>query len=70
MLPLTLFFVYRHDYSFRSSKKWLFNERFFVFFERHAQSQNKQLLPDLSLNKFFDKPFLISTFNPQEALNK
>ena len=43
MLPLTLFFVYRHDYSFSSGKKWLFSEMFFLFLGRHVQSKNKQL---------------------------
>ena len=43
MLPLTLFFIYRHDYSFGSDKKWLFNEIFFLFLERRVQSKNKQL---------------------------
>ena len=43
MLPLTLFFIYRHDYSFRSGKKWLFSERFFLFLERRVHIKNKQL---------------------------
>ena len=36
MLPLTLFFIYRHDYSFGSGKKWLFSERFFLFLRKHV----------------------------------
>ena len=43
MLPLTLFSIYRHDYSFGSDKKWLFSERFFMFLERRVQSKYKQL---------------------------
>ena len=30
MLPLTLFFIYRHDYCFGSGKNCLFSERFFL----------------------------------------
>ena len=55
MLPLTLFFIYRHDYSFSSGKKWLFSERFFLFLEKLVHNKNEQLLlPDFFLNKFFD----------------
>ena len=55
MLPLSLFFIYRHEYSFSSSKKWLFSEIFFLFLERHVHSKNKQLLlQDFSLNNCFD----------------
>ena len=60
MLPLTLFFIYRHEYSFNSGKKWLFSETFFMFLERRVQNKNKLLLPDLSLNKFFDQTFFDS----------
>ena len=71
MLPLTLFFIYRHDYSFGSGKKWLFSERFFLFLGRRVQSKNKQLFHQVfpQIN-FLNKPFLIGTFNPQEVLNK
>ena len=44
MLPLTLFFIHRHDYSFGSGKKWLFSEGFFLFLGSRIQSENKQLL--------------------------
>ena len=27
MLHLNLFFIYRHEYSFSSDKKWLFREK-------------------------------------------
>ena len=43
MLPLTLVFIYRHDYSVGSGKKWLFSKRFFLFLGRCAQSKYKQL---------------------------
>ena len=50
-----LFFVYIHQYSFSSDKKWLFIERFLLFLERHVYRKNKQLLlPDFSVNNFFD----------------
>ena len=59
MLPLTLFFIYRYDYSFGSSKKLLFNERFLLFLGRRVQSKNKQLFSQIfpEIN-FFMKPFL------------
>ena len=70
MLPLTLFFVCRHDYSFGSGKKWLFSERFFLFLGRCVQSKNKQLFRQIFfLDNYLIKPFLISTFNLQEVLN-
>ena len=69
-LSLTLFFIYRHDYSFGSGEKWLSSERFFLFSTKRAQSKNKQLLCKIfpKINVLV-KLFLISTFNPQEALN-
>ena len=55
MLPLTLFFIYSDKYSFSSGEKLLFSERIFLFLEMCVHNKNKQLLlPDLSLNKFFD----------------
>ena len=63
MLPLTLFFIYEHEYSFSSVKKWLFSERFLLFLERLVHSKNKQLLvPDFSLNNFFDQTFFDKYF--------
>ena len=43
MLPVTLFFIHRHDLVFVEAKKWLFSERFFLVLERRVQSKNKQL---------------------------
>ena len=40
MLPLTLFFIYSHKYSFSSCKKWLLSEKFFLFLERCVHSKN------------------------------
>ena len=54
ILPLTLFFIYRHDYSLSSVE--CKNKQFF-----------RQIFP---LIIFSIKPFLINTFNPQEVLNK
>ena len=55
MLPLTLIFIYRHEYSFSSNKKGLLSERFFFFLERRVHNKNKQLLlPDFSLKHIFD----------------
>ena len=54
MLPLTLFFIYRHDYSFGSGKKMAIQWKILSFFRE----------------PFLIKPFLVSTFEPQEALNK
>ena len=64
-------FYLQHDYSFRSGKKWLFSEGFFLFLGRRVQSKNKQLLRQIfhGIN-FLIKPFLISTFNSQDVLNK
>ena len=60
LLPLTLFFVYSHKYSFSSSKKLLFSERFFLFSERCVNSKNKHLLlSDFSINRLFIRPVLI-----------
>ena len=59
MLPLTLFSIYRQDYSFSSGKKCLLSERFYIFLGRRVES-----------NSCLIKPLLISTFNPQEVLNK
>ena len=61
ILPLTLFSIYRHEYSFGSRKKWLFSEGFFLFLERRVHSKNKQLFSPI----FPFKPFLLSTLNPQ-----
>ena len=66
MLSLTLFFIYRYDYSFGSGKKWLFSEGFFLFLERRVHSKNKQLFCQI----FPFKPFLISTLNPQAKNTK
>ena len=63
MLPLTLFFIYRHGYSFGSSRKWLFSERFFLFLERRVHSKNKQLFCQIFrkiknlVKTFFDSYF-------------
>ena len=54
MLTSALFFIYRHEYSFSSCKKWPFSEKIFLFLERYIHSKNKQL--------FLITPFLISTF--------
>ena len=71
MLPLTLFFNYRHDYSFSSGKKWLLSERFFHFLGRCIQRKIKQMFCQIFLYiNFLIKPFLISNFNPQELLNE
>ena len=60
LLPWTLFFVYSHKYSFSSSKKLLFSERFFLFSERCVNSKNKHLLlSDFSINRLFIRPVLI-----------
>ena len=71
MLPLTLSFIYRHDYNFGSGKKRLFCQRFFLFLGECVQSKNKQMFCQIfpQIN-FLIKPFLISTNNPQEVLNK
>ena len=66
MLPLTLFCIYRHDYRFGSGKKLLFSERLFLFLGRHVESENRKLFGQI----FPEINFLISTFNPQEVLNK
>ena len=71
MLPLILFFIYMHDYSFGSGIKWLVSERFFLFLGGPVQSKNKQLFCQIfSQINFLTKPFLTSTFDPQEILNK
>ena len=64
-------FYLQHDYSFRSGKKWLFSEGFFLFLGKRVQSKNKQLFRQTfhGIN-FLIKPFLISTFNSQDVLNK
>ena len=66
ILALTLFSIYRHEYSFSSNKKWLFSEGFFLFSERRVHSKNKQLFCQI----FPFKPFLISTLNPQAKNTK
>ena len=60
MLPLTLFFIYRHDYSFSSGKNGCSVIDLSLFWEAR-QSKNKHLLR---------LAFLITTFNPEEVLNK
>ena len=53
MSPLTLTFLYRHQYSFSSGKEWLFSLRYFLFLERCVHRKTKQmLLPNFSMNKF------------------
>ena len=55
MLPLTLFFNCRHEYSFSSGKKWLFSEILYLFLQMRVHSKNNQLLlPYFPLNKIFD----------------
>ena len=55
MLPLTLVFIYGHQFSFSSNKKCLFGEKLFFFLERRIHSKNNQLLlADFSLIRFFD----------------
>ena len=71
MLPLTLFFIYRHGYGFGSDKKWLFCERFFLFLGRRFQSNIKQLFCQIfPYIDFLIKTFVISSFKPEEVLNK
>ena len=71
---LQLYFViYRHDYSFGRGKKRLSSEKFFPFsFQRGLSIVNINNRSSRSFPKiiFLIKPFLISTFNPREALNK
>ena len=43
----------------------LFSERFFLFIGRRVQNKNKQ-----PFRQILTKPFLVSTFNPQEVLKK
>ena len=70
MLPLTLFFICRHDYSFVSGKN-RYSVKDSLFLRRRAQSKNKQLLRQIfPWINFLIKHFLIITFKPQEVLNK
>ena len=66
MLPLTLIFICRHDYSFGSDKKWVFNERFFLLLGK-INNCSARFFPK---QFFLIKPFLVNTFKPQEVLNK
>ena len=66
MLPLTLFFIYKHDYSFGSGKKWLFSERFFLFLGRRAQNKNKQLFRQICIT---DKNLKYFTYQYKKACN-
>ena len=54
MLHLALFFIYRPDYSFGSGKKMAIQWKILALFRE----------------PFLIQPFLVSTFKPQEALNK
>ena len=57
MLPLTLFFIYRHDYVKDSFSFWGD-----VFQVKIDNCSPKYI--------FLIKPFLMSTFNEQKVLNK
>ena len=62
MLPLTLFFIYKHEYSFSGGKIGYSGKDSFSFSETYVHNKNKQLLlADFSQNKYLIKPFLIST---------